>query len=147
MHHLLNRDLSKFQPWAAQQQFVDDKALIEQKRQSLSPPLAWLSEVLEKVEYASTPNVGWHQGLPMGSWPATFPRAIALQQFRDWTAIAKPHGAATYTGSNQRFWSEITKVVPRHLTQVKDTDGNRCVNISLEELRARFDGYMQGVVE
>jgi hypothetical protein len=59
--------------------------------------------------------------------------------------IAKPHGAATYTGSNQRFWSEITKVVPRHLTQVKDTNGNRCVNISLNELMTSFDAYMWGV--
>jgi hypothetical protein len=150
MHHLLNRDLSKFQPWAAQQQFIDDKALIEQKRLSLSPPLAWLSEVLEKMgssSTAQTKGVGWCQGFPVGDWPVKFPRAVALQQFREWTAIAKPHGAATYTGSSQRFWAEITRVVPRNLTQVKDADGNRCVSISLHELRGRLDAYMQGALE
>jgi hypothetical protein len=150
MHHLLNRDLSEFQPWAAQRLFIDDNALIEQKRLSLSPPLAWLSEVLEKLESSTTPQtkaVGWHQGLPFGDWPAKFPRAVALEQFREWAVIAKPHGAATYTGSSQRFWAEITRVVPRNLTQVKDADGNRFVSISLHELRGRLDAYMQGALQ
>jgi hypothetical protein len=149
MHHLLNRDLSKFQPWAAQQRFLDDKALIEQKRLSLSPPLAWLLELLEKMEASSTPQTHtrsdhWSGGFPIGDWPATFPRAVAIQQFREWTAIAKPHGAATFTGSSQRFWTEITRVIPRHLTQVKDANGNRSVSISLHDLRMSFDAYMQG---
>src|SRR4029078_3697313 len=36
MHHLLTRDVTKFQPWAAQQQFLGDKALIDQKLLSLT---------------------------------------------------------------------------------------------------------------
>ena len=106
MHHLLNRDLSKFQPWDAQQQFFDDKALIEQKRLSLSPPLAWLLEALKnKMRFFThaanklSITVGM-MGSHMGNWPAKFPRAsIALQQFREWTVIAKPHGAATLPGA------------------------------------------------
>ena len=131
----MNRDLSKFQPWAAQQRFIDDKALIEQKLLSLSPPLAWLLEAVEKVEASSTPQIGqtttsgsgWFEGFPINEWPATFSRAVAYYQFREWAKIAKPHGAATFTGSSQRFWAEITRVVPRHLTQVKDANGSRWV--------------------
>ena len=147
MRHLLDRDLSNFQPWAAQQQFIDDKALIEQKRLSFSPPLAWLWEVLEKAEGMAPGSVqtSWLNGLPIcGAWPNPFHRALALQQFRDWAAIARPHGASTYTGGNQQFWSEITKVVPFRLTQIKDPDGNRCVAISVAELRACFEVYLQG---
>jgi Family of unknown function (DUF5906) len=147
MRHLLDRDLSNFQPWAAQQQFIDDKALVEQKRLSFSPPLAWLWEVLEKTEGMAPGSVqmSWLNGLPIcGAWPNPFHRALALQRFREWAAIAKPHGASTYTGGNQQFWSEITKVVPLRLTQIKDHDGNRCVTISVAELRACFEAYLQG---
>ena len=42
------------------------------------------------------------------------------------------------------LWTEITRVVPRNFIQVKDADGNRCVSISLHDLRIHFDAYMQG---
>ena len=50
MQHLINRDLSTFRPWEAQQQFLGDKALIQQKALSLSPPLAWLWETVSGGE-------------------------------------------------------------------------------------------------
>jgi hypothetical protein len=91
------------------------------------------------------PKNCWLGGLPScGDWPNTLHRATALQQFREWAAISKPHGANTYTGSTQRFWSEITKIIPFNLTQIKDASGNRCITISLAELRARFEAYLQG---
>ncbi|MET4625745.1 hypothetical protein ABIB83_002761 [Bradyrhizobium sp. I1.8.5] len=148
MQHLLGRDLSAFKPWDAQQKFVGDEALIDQKLLSLSAPLAWLWEVLEKAEsvpLGGPPNLCWLNGLPScGDWPNSLHRAAALQQFREWAAISKPHGAHTYTGSTQRFWSEITKVVPLNLTQIKDASGNRCLSVSLVELRDRFGAYMKG---
>jgi hypothetical protein len=67
-----------------------------------------------------------------------------MQAFREWAAIAKPHGASAYTGSEQRFWSEVSRVVPRRLTAVKDADGNRCVAISRDDLRDCFLRYMRG---
>jgi hypothetical protein len=89
--------------------------------------------------------MSWLNGLPIcGDWPNPFHRALALQRFREWAAIAKPHGASTYTGGNQQFWSEITKVVPLRLTQIKDANSNRCVAISVAELRACFEVYLQG---
>jgi hypothetical protein len=148
MKHLLDRDLSTFKPWAAQQEFLGDLALVDQKLLSLAPPLAWLGEVLEKAEsipHGGPPKICWLDGLPScGDWSNTLHRATALQQFREWAAISKPHGASTYTGSTQRFWSEITKIIPFNLTQIKDANGNRCITISLAELRARFEGYLQG---
>lgn len=148
MHDLLSRDLSKFQPWAAQQQFLSDKALVDQKLLSLTPPLAWLQEVFERVgnRPLGQPTTGhWHQGLPAcADWPSTLRRSLALQYFREWGAIAKPHGASTYTGSEQRFWSEINKVIPHRRTVVKDADGNRCVAVSLDELRAHVQAYRRG---
>jgi hypothetical protein len=147
MRHLLNRDLSTFRPWAAQQQFLDDEALIRQKALSLSPPLAWLWEVLALVggECAPGESRGWLHGKPVNAkWPTKFLRSDALQAFRDWASIAKPHGASAYTGSEQRFWTEITRAVPRRLTTVKDSNGNRCVAISLDDLRIYFERYMQG---
>jgi hypothetical protein len=150
MHHLLSRDLSKFRPWAAQQDFLDDAALVNQKLLSLTPPLAWLREVLESINNrpASQSTTGhWDKGLPIGAdWPSPFPRAVALQRFRDWAAIAKPHGANTYTGSEQRFWKEIAQVIPQHLTKVKDSAGNRSVIISHAKLCAGFQAYMRGGV-
>jgi hypothetical protein len=148
MKHLLDRDLSNFKPWAAQQVFLGDLALVDQKLLSLAPPLAWLGEVLEKAEsipQGGPPKICWLGGLPScGDWSNTLHRATALQQFREWAAISKPHGANTYTGSTQRFWSEITKIIPFNLTQIKDASGNRCITISLAELRARFEAYLQG---
>jgi hypothetical protein len=58
MHHLLSRDLSKFQPWAAQQHFLGDKALVDQKLLSLTPPLTWLLEVFEMVDNTLRANNG-----------------------------------------------------------------------------------------
>ena len=87
----------------------------------------------------------WYQGLPAGSdWPTTLRRSLALQYFREWVAVAKPHGANTYTGSEQRFWSEITKIIPRPLTVVKDVNGNRCVTVSFDELRSYLQAYRRG---
>jgi hypothetical protein len=148
MHHLLGCDLSNFRPWDAQQQFLGDKALVDQKLLSLTPPLAWLLEVVERLDNtpaAQRTNGYWYQGLPVGAdWSTTLRRSLALQYFRDWVAVAKPHGASTYTGSEQRFWSEITKVIPYRFTAVKDTKGDRCVAISLDELRVRVQAYRRG---
>jgi len=148
MQHLLSRDLSNFRPWASQQHFLSDKALVDQKLLSLTPPLAWLLEVVERLDNtpAARPTTGnSSQGLPAGAdWPTTFRRSLALQYFREWVAVAKPHGASTYTGSEQRFWSEITKVIPYRFTAVKDTKGDRCVVISLDELRVRVQAYGRG---
>lgn len=148
MHYLQSRDLSEFQPWAAQQHFLGDKALVDQKLASLSAPLTWLWEVAGRVDKRSSTTaekISWFQGLPSeGAWPATLPRAQVIQNFRDWCAIAKPHGSSTFTGSEQRFWSEITKVIPRRLTAVKDTAGNRCLALSLDELRAYIQAYERG---
>jgi hypothetical protein len=148
MQHLLDRDLSKFQPWAAQQQFLGDRALIDQKLLSLTPPLVWLGEVLEKAENippAQTTKISWYHGLPIaGDWPPLLHRAVVLEQFREWASIARPHNANTFTGSDQRFWSEVTKIIPPDLTRIKDTGGNRGVTIPLAELRVRFDAYLRG---
>jgi hypothetical protein len=154
MHHLLNRDLSNFRPWADQQEFLADEALIGQKILSLSPPLTWLWEAQASVQGEHPPHEkrGWelHRGMPGvgmpagGKWPCSFLRSDALNAFREWVSIAKPHGAPAYTGSEQRFWNEITRVIPRRLTAVKDASGNRRVEIPLSELHANFQGYMRG---
>ncbi len=147
MQYLLDRDLAKFQPWTAQQQFIADKALIEQKALTLSPPLAWLWEVLAETSHEVVPgqNSYWSHGKSVGGgWPTKFPRSDALRAFREWVVNAKPHGGSAYTGSEQRFWSEITRVIPRRFTAVKDADGNRWVTIPLDDLRACFGRYMSG---
>jgi hypothetical protein len=146
MYHLLNRDLSNFQPWAAQQQLRADGGLGRQRVLSLTPPLAWLYEVLRDVDGEEPgPGKGWLQGKPIGlKWPTRFRRSEALRAFRDWASIAKPHGGSTYTGSDQRFWNEIVHVIPRGSTSVKDSDGHRCVTISLNDLKACFLRYLQG---
>lgn len=148
MHYLQSRDLSEFQPWADQQHFLGDKALVDQKLASLSAPLTWLWEVAGRVDKRPSTTaikISWFQGLPSdGAWPATLHRAQVIQYFRDWCAIAKPHGSSTFTGSEQRFWSEITKVIPRRFTAVKDTAGNRCLALSLDELRVHIQAYERG---
>ena len=58
MQQLLDRDLSRFQPWAAQQEFLGDGGLIEQKLLSFTPPQAWIKEVLEKAESCSPAVTG-----------------------------------------------------------------------------------------
>jgi hypothetical protein len=77
-------------------------------------------------------------------WPTRLLRSDALDAFREWVSIAKPHGASAYTGSEQRFWSEIKRVIPRLLTVVKDSNGDRGIEISLDDLRAGFQRYMRG---
>jgi hypothetical protein len=153
MQHLLDRDLSNFRPWKAQQQFLGDEALVRQKVLSLSPPLAWLYEVIQELdgdcppeEFGTYNGPSWNDNgkLTGGKWPTRLRRSAALEQFRKWVVIAKPHGASAYTGSEQRFWSEITKVIPRYFTLIKDSGGNRCVTISLDDLRVRFRRYMKG---
>jgi Family of unknown function (DUF5906)/Bifunctional DNA primase/polymerase, N-terminal len=136
MHHLLSRDLSKFRPWEAQQQFLGDKALIDQKLLSLTPPLTWLQEVFERVESRPPAAQGyWDKGLPVDmGWPSTLPRSGAVENFREWAAVAKPHGASTYTGSKQRFWSEITKVIPLDRTRVKDSNPSSTVRAGSREI-------------
>jgi len=146
MQHLLHRDLSRFRPWAAQQQFLGDEALIRQKVLSLSPPLAWLWEAIQEVDGECQENQfgNWSDGRLIGKWPTSFRRSVALEQFRKWVSNAKPHGASAYTGSEQRFWSEVIRVIPRRLTTVKDSNGNRSVAIPLDELRACFRRYLKG---
>ena len=121
---------------------------MDQKLLSLKPPLTWLLEVFEMVDNrppGQTTAGHWYQGLPSGAdWSSTLRRSLVLQYFREWATTTKPHGASTYTGSGQRFWSEIHKVIPRHRTSVKDADGNRCVAVSLDELRAYVEAYRQG---
>jgi hypothetical protein len=77
-------------------------------------------------------------------WPNTLRRSDAVRYFREWAAVTKPHGASTYTGSEQRFWREITKVIPVDRTRVKDSKGNRCVAISRAELGQWLEDYMRG---
>jgi hypothetical protein len=146
MYYLLMRDLSNFRPWAAQQELRGDEALAQQRALSFTPPLAWLYEVLQEVDGEELgPSKGWDKGKPIGfKWPVRFRRSEAIRAFRDWVAIAKPHGASTYTGSEQRFWPEIIKVIPRQLTSSKDASGNRCVTISLNDLRSCFLDYLNG---
>jgi hypothetical protein len=147
MQHLLDQDLTRFRPWEAQQKFLGDEALVRQKALSLTPPLAWLSEVLEHVDGDSAPkdSGGWHNGMPASrKWPTRLRRSDALEAFREWVSIAKPHRANTNTGSEQRFWGEIIRVVPYRLTKIKDSNGTRCVAISLDELRAYFTRYLRG---
>lgn len=38
----------------------------------------------------------------------------------------------------------VPEVIPLRLTQIKDTDGNRSVTVSVAELRTRFEAYLRG---
>ena len=90
-------------------------------------PLAWLQEVVDTVVGQGLPgDYVWRDGLPYprtlscglpcgsdSKWPPQFPRREAVDAFRYWAGRAKPFGASEYTGSPERFWAEICKVIPR----------------------------------
>jgi hypothetical protein len=159
MKFLLDRDLTAFQPWKAQQCFAADTALMQQKSLSFSPPLQWLREVVENVVgQGPSGDYDWNDGVPyprrQGSawppqpreskWPPRFPRRQAVDAFRDWATKAKPFGAAEYTGSQGRFWAEICKVIPLGQTNRQTTGGVRTVVIDLTDLQNNFEKYLRG---
>jgi hypothetical protein len=157
MHFLLHRDLSDFRPWHAQQQLADDPALVRQKALSLSPPLAWLREVADAVVgQGPAGDYNWVDGLPVPvgqfgptkeyRWPPRFTRRQAVDAFRDWTAKAKPFGASEFTSSEQRFWSEICKVIPHRQTTRQGSGGVRFVIIDFNDLQNNFSKYLRGEV-
>jgi hypothetical protein len=127
---------------------------------SLSPPLAWLKEVIDTVEGQCHPTgtIGpfdgcyWVKGLPYhpyenaSKWPPQFPRRQALEAYRDWAKEVKPFGASEYTASPPRFWSEICKVIPRGQTNRQTTGGVRNVAIDLTDLQKNFEKYLRGEV-
>jgi hypothetical protein len=100
MQHLLDRDLSTFKPWAAQQQFLGDDALVRQKVLSLSPPLAWLWELLEDLDAdrpadCAPPLKCWYERQEFGGKGITrFYRSQAIGHFRAWAKETKPMGRA-----------------------------------------------------
>jgi hypothetical protein len=156
-YFLLQRDLDKFRPWQQQQCFAADAALTRQKQLSLSAPLAWLQEVLDTVEgQGANGDYEWSDGLPYprtqswssqgreSKWPPRFPRSEALAAFRGWVAKAKPFGASEYTGSPERFWAEICKVIPRAQTNRQTSGGVRTVCIDLADIQNNFQKYLRG---
>jgi hypothetical protein len=149
MQFLLDRDLKGFRPWKDQQCFAADPALTRQKQLSLSAPLAWLREVADTVEGQGLPgkSCGWVDGMPVSNeWPPQFSRRDALRAFRDWAQKAKPFGASEYTGSPERFWAEICKVIPRAMTNRQTSEGVRIVSIDLADLQKNFEKYLKGEV-
>ena len=156
MHHLLTRDLTNFKPWKAQQLFAGDEALQKQKLLSLSPPLMWLREIIDTVEGQDVSgDCGWVDGLPYAKarshgatqqckWPSRFPRSQALDGFRAWCAKARPYGASEFTGSPERFWREIHKVIQKGQTSRQTGKGVRVVQIDLIDLKANFQKYLRG---
>lgn len=160
MKFLLGRDLMAFQPWKDQQSFAADTALTRQKQLSLSPPLAWLREVVDTVVGQGPPEeYDWYGGVPYrkhepsfsgqpreAKWPPQFPRRQAVDAFRDWAKNAKPFGASEYTGSPERFWAQINKVIPRGQTNRQITGGVRVVTIDLADLQNNFAKYLKGEV-
>jgi Family of unknown function (DUF5906) len=156
-YFLLQRDLEKFRPWQQQQCFAADAALTRQKQLSLSAPLAWLQEVTDTVD-GQGPNgdYDWPDGLPFphaqswnrqgnqSKWPPRFPRSEALAAFRRWATKAKPFGASEYTGSPERFWAEICKVIPRAQTNRQTSGGVRTVSIDLADLQNNFQKHLRG---
>jgi hypothetical protein len=124
---------------------------------SLSAPLAWLQEVIDTVVgQGSSGDYDWNGGLPYprahvygtmeSKWPPQFPRRHALEAFREWVNKAKPFGASEYTGSPERFWAEICKVIPRGQTSRQVNGGVRTVTIDLADLQNNFEKYMKGEV-
>jgi hypothetical protein len=160
MKFLLDRDLAAFKPWKEQQRFAADAALTRQKRLSLSAPLAWLQEVVDTVVGQGLPgDYVWRDGLPYprtlscglpcgsdSKWPPRFPRREAVDAFRYWAGRAKPFGASEYTGSPERFWAEICKVIPRVRTIRQIAGGVRTVAIDLGDLQDNFEKYLKGEV-
>jgi Family of unknown function (DUF5906) len=158
-HFLLQRNLEKFRPWQQQQCFAADAALTKQKELSLSAPLAWLREVMDTVVGQGNPgDYYWNSGGmphpdgvygPSGRechWPPRFPRRDAVTAFRRWADKAKPFGASEYTGSPERFWAEICKVIPRAQTNRQTSGGVRTVCIDLPDLQNNFQKYLRGEI-
>jgi hypothetical protein len=155
MHHLLSRDLSQFRPWAAQTLLSSDKSLQAQKLLSLTPPLMWLREVLDVVvSQGPAGNYDWIDGLPypnstQGSarepkWPPSFSRSSTLDAFRAWAAKAKPYGASEFTGSPERFWREMHKIIPKQQTARQTAGGARQVGIDLADIKKNFEKFLRG---
>jgi hypothetical protein len=122
-----------------------------------------LRDVIDTVECQGPAGecYSWRSGLPYLSrdlscwgppenkeskWPPQFWRRQALEAFRDWTQKAKPFGAPEYTGSAERFWAEIHKVIPRAQTSRQITGGVRIVSIALADLQNNFEKYLRGEV-
>jgi hypothetical protein len=158
-YFLIQRNLEKFRPWKEQQCFAADAALTRQKQLSLSAPLAWLQEVIDTVEGQGNPgDYQWVGGLPyprtqswnsqgnVSKWPPRFPRGEAVAAFRDWVTKAKPFGASEYTGSPERFWAEICKVILRAQTNRQTSGGVRTVCIDLADLQNNFQKYLRGEI-
>ena len=157
MKFLLDRNLTAFKPWKAQQCFASDAGMTRQKELSLSPPLLWLRELLDNVVgQGSLGKCSWYNGLPFEStslgqpseikWPPQFPRRQAIDAFREWVSKTKPFGASEYTASEERFWVEICKVIPRAQTRRQIAGGVRTVTIDLADLRTNFAKYLRGEV-
>ena len=160
MKFLLDRDLTTFKPWKAQQCFAADAALTRQKQLSLSAPLAWLRGGYRhgrRPGAARRLRLEWRPALPSGAqlyrptpteskWPPQFPRREAVDAFREWANKAKPFGASEYTGSPERFWAEICKVIPRAQTNRQIAGGVRTVTIDLADLQNNFEKYLRGEV-
>jgi hypothetical protein len=154
MQFLLDRELTAFRPWKEQQCLAGDAALTRQKQLSLSAPLAWLREVADNVVgQGPAGEYSWWDGLPCQDayvlkkqyeWPPQFPRHQALNAFRRWANKAKPFGASEYTGSPERFWAEICKVIPRAQTIRQVSGGVRTVTIDLADLLNNFEKYIKG---
>jgi hypothetical protein len=153
MQFLLDRDLTHFQPWEAQSLFASDRALQAQKLLSLPPPLMWLKEVVDTVQQGVQGKYNWYDGMPYPDvpssaqreylWPPAFARREAVEAFRAWGSKAKPYGLSEFTGSEERFWSEVHKVIPIEKTNHKKR-GARQVQIDLADVRRNFDKYLRG---
>ena len=151
LQSLYDRDLSEFDPWEGQQTFAADPALVRQKMLSLTSPLTWLSEVMNECVQETNKSVQWHNGLPssigpisLREWPKRVPRRELLEAFRTWASQTKPYSASDFTGSENKFWAEIHLVIPLARTKLKDSSGNRMVDIGLADLRANFRKYLKG---
>jgi Family of unknown function (DUF5906) len=156
-YFLLHRNLEKFRPWQEQQCFASDAALTRQKQLSLSAPLAWLQEVMDTVVGQGNPgDYDWIDGLPYqgtqyspsreSKWPPRFPRSQAVAAFRAWATKAKPFGASEFTGSPERFWADVCKVIPRPQTNRQTSNGVRTVCIDLADLQNNFQRYLRGEI-
>jgi Family of unknown function (DUF5906) len=159
-YFLLQRRLENFQPWKDQQCFACDAALTRQKQLSLSAPLVWLQEVIDTVAGQGSPgDYSWDGGMPYprtqtwsptgtpeSKWPPRFPRRDAINAFRRWADKAKPFGASEYTGSPERFWAEICKVIPRAQTSRQTSNGVRTVSIDLADLQDNFQKHLRGEI-
>jgi hypothetical protein len=124
-----------------------------QKLLSLTPPLMWLNEIIDTVDgQGTTGDYYWHEGLPYLSagpnkeckWPPRILRREMLEAFRSRCMKARPHGASEFTGSPERFWREIHKVIPKSQTNHQTSNGQRVVSIDLVDLKANLEKYLRG---